>query len=106
MPTASAMAAKSGFSRPVSVLMKPDDFCSSSMNPREPLLKIRTFTGKLSCFNERRSPISMVKPPSPDSETTCRPGEAACAPMACVIALAIEPCQKDPMSRRRRFIVR
>jgi hypothetical protein len=48
----------------------------------------------------------MVKPPSPDSEITCRPGNAACAPIVCAIALAIEPCQNDPISRRLPFIAK
>jgi hypothetical protein len=49
----------------------------------------------------RSSPSSMPRPPSPDIETTCRPGQASCAPMACGSALAIEPCRKEPMTRRR-----
>jgi hypothetical protein len=48
----------------------------------------------------------MAKPPSPQSETTCRPGKAACAPIACAIAFAIEPCQNDPTSRRLPFMAR
>ena len=72
------------------------DFCSSSMKPSAPLLNTTTFTGKPSCARLRKSPISMVKPPSPDSEITCRPGNAAWAPIACAIALAIEPCQNEP----------
>ena len=48
----------------------------------------------------------MVKPPSPDSETTCRSGNAAWAPIACAIALAIEPCQNEPISRRLPFMAR
>ena len=48
----------------------------------------------------------MVKPPSPDSEITCRPGCAAWAPIAWLIALAIEPCQNEPISRRLPFMVR
>jgi len=36
-----------------------------------------TFTGSLSCDRLRRSPISMVNPPSPDSEITWRLREAA-----------------------------
>ena len=48
----------------------------------------------------------MVKPPSPDSEITCRPGNAAWAPIACAIALAIEPCQNEPISRRLPFMAR
>ena len=55
---------------------------------------------------ESRSPISMVKPPSPDSDTTWRPGNAACTPNACGMALAMEPCQNDPTKRRRPFIAR
>jgi hypothetical protein len=48
----------------------------------------------------------MAKPPSPESEITCRPGKAAWAPIAWAIALAIEPCQKEPSSRRLPFIAR
>ena len=32
--------------------------------------------------------------------------DAACAPIACAIALAIEPCQNEPSSRRLPFIAR
>src|SRR6267142_562560 len=99
-PQASAMAAKLGFLNSVPKSRKPVDFCSISMKPRALLLNTTTFTGRPSCARLRKSPISMVKPPSPDSEITCRPGNAVCAPMACGIALAIEPCQKDPISRR------
>ena len=53
-----------------------------------------------------KSPIIIVKPPSPDSEMTWRPGNAACAPIACSIAFAIEPWLNEPTSRRRPFIFR
>src|SRR5262249_57488284 len=65
MPTASAIFAKSGLSKSVPVGRKPVDFCSSSMKPKAPLLNTTTFTGSASCFSDSRSPISMVKPPSP-----------------------------------------
>src|SRR5258707_11735279 len=42
-----------------------------------PLLNTITFTGSLSCDRLRRSPISMVNPPSPDSDITWRCGKAA-----------------------------
>ena len=76
------------------------------MKPSAPLLNTTTFTGRPSCTRLRKSPISIVNPPSPDSEITWRPGNAAWAPIACAIALAIEPCQNDPMSRRLPFIAR
>ena len=66
------------------------------MKPSAPLLKTTTFTGRSSCARLRKSPISMAKPPSPDSEMTCRPGNADCAPIVCAIALAMEPCQNEP----------
>ena len=53
-----------------------------------------------------KSPIIIEKPPSPDIETTWRPGQAACAPIACSIALAIEPWLNEPISRRLPFIFR
>ena len=46
----------------------------------------------------------MANPPSPDIEMICRPGCAACAPIACAMALAIEPCTQEPTRRRRPFI--
>ena len=106
MPTASAMAAKFGFTSLVPVSRKPVDFCSSSMKPSAPLLNTTTFTGSSSWTRLKRSPISMVKPPSPESEITCRCGKAAWAPIACAIAFAIEPCQNEPTSRRLPFIAR
>ncbi len=50
---------------------------------------------KILLLERDRSPISMVKPPSPDSEITCRSGCAAWMPMACGIALAMEPCTSE-----------
>src|SRR5262249_35676229 len=41
-----------------------------------------------------------ARPPSPDIEITWRPGKAGCAPIACGNALAIDPCMKEPISRR------
>src|SRR4029077_3448102 len=79
-PMASAMAAKFGFSRSVPVVRKPVDICSSSTKPSLPLLKTTIFTGSRSCVRLKKSPISMLKPPSPESEMTCLPGNAACAP--------------------------
>jgi GNAT superfamily N-acetyltransferase len=37
----------------------------------------KKLTGRPSCTRLRTSPISIVNPPSPDSETACRPGKAA-----------------------------
>ena len=82
------------------------DFCSSSTKPSVPLLNTTIFTGSSCWVSVRKSPISMVKPPSPESEITCRPGKAAWAPIACAIAFAIEPCQNEPSSRRLPFIAR
>ena len=53
-----------------------------------------------------KSPIIMVKPPSPENETTWRPGNAACAPIACSIALAMEPWLNEPTMRRLPFTFR
>ena len=50
--------------------------------------------------------MSMLKPPSPESEITCRPGCAACTPMPCAMAFAMEPCTQEPMSRLRPFMAR
>ena len=69
------------------------------MKPSAPLLNTTTFTFNPSCTRLRKSPISMVNSPSPLSEITCRLGNAACAPIACAIALAIDPRQNDPISR-------
>src|SRR6266851_15873 len=76
-PTAAAIAAKFGFLNPVPKSRKPVDFCSTSTNPRAPLLNTTTFTGRASCTRLRKSPISIANPPSPDSEITCRAGNAA-----------------------------
>jgi hypothetical protein len=48
----------------------------------------------------------MAMPPSPERAITWRPGKAAWAPIACGIALAIDPWMNDPISRRRPFIAR
>src|SRR5215471_2266316 len=83
-----------------------DGLCSISMKPSAPLLNTTTLTGRLCCTRVKKSPISMVKPPSPDNEITCRRGNADWAPIACDMALAMEPCQNDPISRRLPFIAR
>jgi hypothetical protein len=44
--------------------------------PERPVLKTTTFTGSLSWARLIKSPISMVKPPSPESDTTCPSGWA------------------------------
>ena len=45
--------------------------------PEGALLKTTTFTGRPSCTKLRKSPISIVNPPSPDSEITWRSRNAA-----------------------------
>jgi hypothetical protein len=105
-PTASAMAAKFGFLRLVPVSRNPDDFCSIPMKPSALLLNATTFTGRPSCTRLRKSPISMVKPPSPESEITWRRRNVIWAPIACGIALAMEPCQNDPIRLRLPFLAR
>jgi hypothetical protein len=40
-------------------------------------LKTTIFTGSFICVSVIKSPISMVEPPSPESEITWRPGCAA-----------------------------
>jgi len=62
--------------------------------------------GGLICLSVIRSPINIANPPSPDREMICRPGCAACAPIACGKALAIDPWTSDPISLRRPFILR
>lgn len=60
--------------------------------------------GNQSCTRLSTSPINIANPPSPESEITCRSGNVACAPIACAIAFAVEPCQKEPIKRRSPFI--
>lgn len=55
------------------------------------VVKDDNFTGSFICASDRKSPISMLNPPSPHMATTCRSGAVAWAPMACGMALAIEP---------------
>jgi hypothetical protein len=88
------------------VSRKPPAFISISTKPSVPLLSTITFTGRPSWDRLMKSPIIIEKPPSPDSDTTCRSGKAAWAPMACSIALAIEPWLNEPSSRRRPFSFR
>lgn len=45
-------------------------FISIATNPSTLLLKITIFTGSFICASERKSPISMLKPPSPHIATT------------------------------------
>src|SRR6516165_8274817 len=99
-PTASAIAAKFGFLNLVPKSRNPDDFCSISMKPSAPLLNTTTLTGRLCCTRVKKSPISIVKPPSPDNEITCHRGNADWAPIACDMALAMEPCQNDDALHR------
>lgn len=74
--------------------------------PSEELLKRTTFTGRLYWTRVRKSPISMVNPPSPDIETTCRFRSVNWAPIACGSALAIEPWLNDPITLRLPLGVR
>lgn len=64
------------------------------------------FTGRPNCDNEMKSPIIMLKPPSPENDMTWRFGNVACAPMACSIAFAIEPWLNDPTMRRMPLTLR
>ena len=105
MPIALAMAAKSGFLRSQPVSRKPLAFISISTKPSVPLLSTITFTGRPSWAKLMKSPIIMVKPPSPDIEMTCRVGYVAWAPIACSMALAIEPWLNEPIRRRLPFIL-
>lgn len=74
--------------------------------PSEELLNNTIFTGRSYWTRVRKSPISMVNPPSPDMETTCRFRSRNCAPIACGRALAIDPCENEPITRRRPLGVR
>ncbi|MNV51915.1 hypothetical protein D3C71_1439810 [compost metagenome] len=74
--------------------------------PKTLLLKITILTGSFSWANDRKSPISIVKPPSPHMAITCLFGSVACAPIACGMALAIEPWLNEPSRRRLPFIFR
>jgi hypothetical protein len=105
-PIAWAIPAKSGLSRSVPKVTIPAAFISSSTNDSAPLLNTTTFTGRCSCRRVISSPSSIATPPSPDSETTCRPGWLAWAPMACGSALAMDPWLNEPISRRLPFIRR
>ena len=64
------MAAKFGFLSATAVSTKPEAFISSSTKPRVPLLSTITFTGRFIWVSVMKSPIIMVKPPSPDIEIT------------------------------------
>ncbi|CAH0327511.1 hypothetical protein SRABI128_06178 [Microbacterium sp. Bi128] len=68
--------------------------------PRVELLKTTTFTGSRCAATVMSSPSSIDRPPSPETETTCRPGYASWAPIACGSALAMDPCRYEPISRR------
>lgn len=106
MPTARAIAAKSGFFRSQPTSRKPDVFIfiSSSTKPGVPLFDRQA--GRLACTSIGNAPIIIAKPPSPDIETTRRFGNAACAPIACSNAFAIDSWLNEPSSRRRPFIFR
>jgi hypothetical protein len=69
--------------------------------PREELLNRTTFTGRSYWTRVRKSPISMENPPSPDIDTTCRSVSVNWAPIAIGSAFAIDPCENEPITRRR-----
>jgi hypothetical protein len=102
----STRAAKFGFLKSVAKPTNPLDSCSNSMKPSAPLLKTTTFTGRPSWARLRESPISIAKPPSPESEITCRLRKTDCAPIACATVFAIGQCQNEPMSPRLLFVAR
>jgi hypothetical protein len=81
-------------------------FISIATKPSTLLLKMIIFTGSFICASDRKSPISMLNPPSPHIATTWRSGAVALAPMACGMALAIEPWLNEPSRRRLPFIFR
>src|SRR5882672_1122750 len=64
MPMARAIAAKSGFCRSTPVSMKPDAFISSATKPSTPLLKITTFTGRLTGVSDTSAAVIAAVPPS------------------------------------------
>ena len=70
------------------------------------MLKTISLTGMSRPAAVSSSPISIENPPSPQSAITWRSGEPTLAPMACGIALAIEPWLKDARIRRPGFIYR
>ena len=74
--------------------------------PSVELLKTISFTGMSSPAAVSSSPISIEKPPSPQSAITCRSGEPIFAPIACGIALAIDPWPNEARIRRPAFISR
>ena len=90
-PRAVATAAMSGLSSSVPNSGSPPCSCSSLTMPSRPLSKTTTVTGRPYVTAVRRSPSSIISPPSPLNEITCRDRSSACAPSACGIALAIEP---------------
>ena len=67
----------------------------------EELLNTTTFTGSPYWTMVRKSPMSMENPPSPAMAMTWRPRSGNCAPIAWGMALAIEPCVNEPITRRR-----
>ena len=105
-PQASATFEKSGLDSSVPKFTKPSAFISTSTKLYEELLNTTTLTGRSCSTSVSSSPISIDSPPSPASAITCRPGEAAWAPIACDSALAMDPWVNDPTIRRRPFIVR
>ena len=67
-----------------------------------------TLTGRPCWTQVRKSPSCMVSEPSPVKTTTCRPGKAACAPMAYGRPAAIEQLVplKENICPRRVLICR
>src|SRR5271166_2062317 len=104
MPAVSANSANRGLTSVVPFSRKPAAFISSSTKLSAPLLKTTIFTGAFNCCRESKSPSNMASPPSPERVTTWRSGNANCAPMACGMALAIEPWLNEPSRRRFPFI--
>ena len=73
-PIACAINAKFGFLRSQPASRKPLAFISISTKPSVPLFRTMTLTGNPIWVSVMKSPIIMLKPPSPDIEITCRFG--------------------------------
>ena len=84
----------------------PATSISSFTIPSDALLNSAIFSGRSWRRTVSSSPSSIARPPSPDIDTTCRPGNASWAPIACGSAFAIVPCLHEPITRRRPFGVR
>ena len=74
-PQARATAAKSiGCRSTPNSGLPSNTICSHLICPSALFLMTITFTGRLYFTSVASSPISIVKPPSPTRQTTCRPG--------------------------------